>query len=167
MDSMRILISRDAILRRHGEQLWGPYPYALHLQNVTRLATSLDPGEDMELLALCHDLLEDTSTSPEELQKSIRQDVILLSRNYSQGDLTYLDYVRLIANSKRRPAQVVKLCDAIVNLALCNHLGDEGRAARYERSICILFTPVFSRPLDKQVVRDLMALVSLPPLTEG
>lgn len=141
-------MNKEEILRFHGEQLWGEYPYRVHLENVAFIATAHFKNTDrVRRIAWSHDLLEDTSALPEHVDSDIRDSVKLLSRNYSQGSMTYHEYIRFIAESGDEDAIVGKLSDALVNYALSRRDGND-LIKRYKRSIPVLWLAVTGEPVD-------------------
>ena len=66
-----VLIAREIAARAHGTQMYGEYPYLYHLEQVEEivyLATlGNDPNRSGVVIALLHDILEDTDVTSEEL----------------------------------------------------------------------------------------------------
>ncbi|HIF9429473.1 TPA: phosphohydrolase [Photobacterium damselae] len=61
----RYMKARTLARARHKEQMYGDVPYFFHLEAVSRLATPF--GTDAMIIAQLHDVIEDTSTTVEEL----------------------------------------------------------------------------------------------------
>lgn len=139
------MINFNEIKIMHGNQMWGEHPYSVHLDNVVKISAIISNNNSRVIrIAEAHDLLEDTNADPNVLEQDIRQSVILLSRNYSQGNLSYIDYIRMIANSDDGDAIIVKLSDAIVNYSLSNK-ENSSIISRYKRSIPILYKGVYGK----------------------
>lgn len=137
------MINFDEIKKIHGDQMWGKHPYEVHLENVVKIASIISNNNSRVIkIAEAHDLLEDTNANPEILDDDIRASVILLSRNYSQGDLSYINYIRMIAESNNQEAIMVKLADAIVNYSL-SRSEENSIISRYKRSIPVLYKSVY------------------------
>lgn len=141
------MLNIDEILEKHGEQMWGEYPYSVHLENVAQIAEKVNSMYDykrldyntVKLAAYSHDLVEDTDTKDNELDERIRDSVILVSRNRSQDEnMPYQDYIVKIANSGDRLAILIKLADALVNYLL-SEKNDSSIIARYKKSVPVLF----------------------------
>lgn len=72
-------------------------------------------------VALMHDILEDTDTTPDELPEAIRDDVIILTRQDSE---TYFEYINRIKNSDSVRAVTVKIADLYDHLEQKDTLKD-------------------------------------------
>lgn len=140
------MLSIDEILEKHKDQKWGIYPYSVHLENVARFAEhfnnfygkkEFDPIV-VDLAAYSHDSVEDTDVVPEDLDERIRDAIVLVSRNISQGNLSYQEYIQMIADSGNRLAILIKLSDALVNYLL-SEKNDSSIIARYQKSVPVLF----------------------------
>lgn len=152
-------MNKEEIFRYHSGQRWGDHPYSLHLENVALVVTSFFKNSDRVVrIAYSHDLLEDTQALPEHVDDDIRESVMLLSRNYSQGDLTYQEYIKFLADSADAEAKAVKLADAIVNYALSKRDGSD-LIKRYKRSIPVLWIGVFGEEVDWHRVDDIASVV--------
>lgn len=136
----------NEIVKKHGDQKWGSYPYSVHLDNVAQFAEyfnnlygkkEFDPIV-VDLAAYSHDSVEDTDVVPEDLDERIREAVVLVSRNLSQGDSSYHEYIEMIANSDNRLAILIKLSDALVNYLLSEKL-ESSIISRYFKSVPVLF----------------------------
>lgn len=140
-------MDKELIFERHKEQKWGELPYRVHLENVALVASRIDPAPRIKKIAYAHDILEDTDTLPEELDDEIRASVILISRNYSQGEMNYHEYILWLARSNDNNAKKVKLADALVNYSLSKH-NNNPLMKRYEKSIPVLWWGVFNKEID-------------------
>jgi (p)ppGpp synthase/HD superfamily hydrolase len=60
--------ARDFAATAHGEQKYGTAPYVVHLDEVARIVSSVDPHEDAAAVAYLHDVLEDTSVTAETVE---------------------------------------------------------------------------------------------------
>lgn len=153
-------MNKEEIFRLHAGQRWGEHPYSVHLENVVLVATLFFNSSDrVRRIAYAHDVLEDTSALPEHVDADIRDSVMLLSRNYSQGDLTYHEYIKLLADHSDRAAKAVKLADAIVNYALSKRDGSD-IIKRYKRSIPVLWRGFFGEEVNWDRVDSMSAVVS-------
>lgn len=153
---------QETIIAMHEDQQWGPYPYEVHLKLVSSLAYYLTESNRMLTLGLMHDLLEDTDLVPEDIPHEYRETLVLLARNYSQGERSYSEYIAMLRESDNQEAKVIKFCDSIVNLALCVHLGDEDRAKRYRQNVKCLWEAVFGDEHDEEVTTSLVESISFP-----
>lgn len=96
-------------LRKHGT------PYYLHPFAVCDMLKQKGYTKDYQVAALCHDLLEDTDTTIEELEKIIDLEIINAVRllTKEQGYIME-EYVKRISTNEL--ARAVKLADRIHNL---------------------------------------------------
>lgn len=61
-----IVIAREVVARYHSGQMYGDIPYLYHLEEVERIVAY--EGESARVLALLHDVLEDTKCTKETLK---------------------------------------------------------------------------------------------------
>nr|6YVC_A Chain A, Bifunctional (P)ppGpp synthetase/guanosine-3',5'-bis(Diphosphate) 3'-pyrophosphohydrolase [Pseudomonas aeruginosa]6YVC_B Chain B, Bifunctional (P)ppGpp synthetase/guanosine-3',5'-bis(Diphosphate) 3'-pyrophosphohydrolase [Pseudomonas aeruginosa]6YVC_C Chain C, Bifunctional (P)ppGpp synthetase/guanosine-3',5'-bis(Diphosphate) 3'-pyrophosphohydrolase [Pseudomonas aeruginosa]6YVC_D Chain D, Bifunctional (P)ppGpp synthetase/guanosine-3',5'-bis(Diphosphate) 3'-pyrophosphohydrolase [Pseudom len=120
-----------------------PLPYLVHLGMVANelLAADRDGaierlGETLQI-AVLHDTLEDTATSPEELRQQFGEFVCAgvqaLSKRVGDGPKRSLDdYLQALAEG---PAQyaLVKLCDRITNLQPPPQTWNQDKIANYHQ----------------------------------
>lgn len=133
------------IVELHGEQMWGPYPYRVHLENVAAVAALLDPSPSMRELALSHDLLEDTEVEETEVSPEFLPSLRLLARNHSQGKRTYHEYIAWLVTQGDLRVLQVKFSDGLVNWVLCKREGSS-LIRRYERSLPALWASMSPEP---------------------
>lgn len=108
-------------------------PYVFHVLKVQYLLKSSD--EELNCIALLHDILEDTDTTPEELyaagmSKRVVNGVLFMTK---EKGVSYADYLKKIATSK--DAILVKMSDIRHNMDLRRLKGvtekDLRRMAKY------------------------------------
>jgi hypothetical protein len=121
-----------------GQKNRGGEPYILH---VLRVALAVE-GEEARLVALLHDLLEDTGVTEGELRaqgysEAVVDAVLLLTRDPAEP---YLDYVERCAGHPL--AREVKLADLADNIAVRRRLPpspeDAERLRLYEAAVARL-----------------------------
>ena len=76
-----------------------------HAKRVAVLASEY--GNDYEMVALLHDILEDTDTTEDELPSEYKEDVITLTRKDTE---TYFEYIERVGKGSKR-AITIKLLD--------------------------------------------------------
>lgn len=123
--------AREFALRAHGGQKYGDQPYAVHLDDVARTVAELGFTSPVhQVVAYLHDVLEDTATSPSELERrfgrEVREAVEELTRRGDDPEY----YARMGAL-----ALAVKLADRLSNIRNLGHSGaaDPKRLARKYR----------------------------------
>lgn len=133
----------------HDGQSWGDHDYSYHLSAVMLINKWINGSENSHYLALMHDLLEDTEATEADIHDIIPSHASLLlpclrllSRNLSQGEMTYQEYINYVAENGHRDAVTVKLSDAIANYSLSRHNGST-LISRYSKSIPVLWRVVF------------------------
>ncbi len=67
--------AREYAIRHHGEQMFGEQPYYYHLDMVHAIVVKFELGEEYEIAAYLHDLLEDTPITKEELSKEFGNEI--------------------------------------------------------------------------------------------
>ena len=76
-----------------------------HAKRVAKLASLY--GEDYKMVALLHDILEDTNTTEDEIPDIYREDIIALTRKATE---TYFEYIERVSEGSKR-AIIIKLLD--------------------------------------------------------
>ena len=116
--------ARDFAIKAHGEQRYGVHPYSVHLEAVADIAK--DYGEEAEVIAYLHDVVEDTSIDLEKIRiqfgKSIAEAVSILtdepgSNRKERKSKTYEKMSNV--SGKSEIALVVKAADRLANLRAC------------------------------------------------
>lgn len=101
----------------------GGNPYFQHCERVAIASSKLPLEEDKSIkvyyIGMLHDILEDTTTTIEELKEvnGVTEDIIdtikILTRNYYKQE-TYFEYIDRV--SKNELARIVKKCDLRDNM---------------------------------------------------
>lgn len=135
----RLLLAKNFARSRHEGQRYGEFPYYVHLDDVEKLVAPF--GIDAMIIAQLHDVLEDTTTSFEELVTDFGP-VIATSVAYLtdpvEGDRAskkkqlYQRFEALDENDKSaRLALIVKACDRLANVK-ASRLFHPGKYALYQ-----------------------------------
>lgn len=110
--------AREYAIRHHGEQMFGEQPYYYHLDMVHAIVVKFELGEEYEIAAYLHDLLEDTPITKEELSKEFGNEIADMvfcvsgfgsNRQEKQKDI----HIKLQTNVK---SVNLKMCDRLANL---------------------------------------------------
>lgn len=122
----RLTIAHDFVIERHGNEKrkFTSIPYIEHLEETAQLlweATDGKASDDEYIAALFHDLLENTSTTPEEIGQigggKVMSIVMEVTNNNEQivteGKSIYLSKKM---NSMSNSAFLLKLCDRLSNV---------------------------------------------------
>ncbi|WP_394209703.1 phosphohydrolase [Enterovibrio calviensis] len=123
----RLLLARTFARARHEGQRYGEFPYSVHLDDVERLAQPF--GINAMIIAQLHDILEDTTTSVDELVVEFGG-MIGLSVSYvtdpmggdrkSKKHQLHQRLIQLDESSEAaRLALIVKSCDRLANVKAC------------------------------------------------
>jgi len=134
----------------HGKQKYCGAPYVTHLfQTVQVLKSEAIERDDYIIAAYCHDLLEDTEITENELEKSLmeigflEEDVkraIQIVSNLTVFPKKYGEQLHIFSKQRYRMAishdkdsMIIKLCDRVVNLqsSIANH--STGHIKKYLR----------------------------------
>jgi guanosine-3',5'-bis(diphosphate) 3'-pyrophosphohydrolase len=110
----------------HGDQKYGDTPYVSHLIAVRAVLSDFGFGGDLGVAAWLHDLLEDTSTTPSQLELSFGSSVTKLvqcvtGEGKNRKERVECTYGRIEQNPQ---AVVLKLADRIANVEACARLAD-------------------------------------------
>ena len=60
-------------------------PYIIHPMEVLQILCEMDAGEDLKIAGLLHDTLEDTETTPEQIEKQFGKRVLELVQSNSEN----------------------------------------------------------------------------------
>lgn len=168
-----MITNTNELIERHRGQMWGDYPYFVHLDNVAEIAVEtlihycdyFADVDTVKLAAYAHDAVEDTDLDPAELPESIRDSVVLVSRNLSQGNLTYNQYIQKIADSGDSLAILIKFSDGLTNYLLSENTLSPMRD-RYMKSVPVLWAALCPDEdewsFHDEVIGDLQDMFKLP-----
>lgn len=144
-------------VERHSDQQWGEYPYVEHLTRVAKIACGIKNTKKVHMLAMLHDVVEDTDTALDEIPFEVREDVAMLSRGVAGVGKTYREYVENIAVNGSEDAVIVKFADSVANYGLCVETGELERGERYKKNIELLYPKVFHVEVQWGLVDDLIS----------
>ena len=150
MTMIKLQLANSLAQYFHSGQKYGNYDYfEYHLRGVVELLSEviLSPvKEDMIVIALLHDILEDTSCTYETLRgifgDSIANSVSILTKMDGDPIEQYLFGV-----CSNPTARMVKFADSLFNYRECAKCGDLKRAEKYKHNLEVLH--------DKQVMVSL------------
>lgn len=135
----------DLVRTKHRGQSYGKHDYYYHLECVRNKVDDICPEHlnhefrHLDAIALCHDLLEDTNTTYDELVycigKSNAEAVKLLSKNYCVP-YSYEKYINLIKTNEL--ALIVKKADTLCNLEESVKINDIKRIKKYTKQLVML-----------------------------
>ncbi len=135
----RYLRARTLARSRHVGQLYGDRPYSFHLDSVAELATPF--GSDAMIVAQLHDLLEDTTTSVDEIAAdfgfTIADAVMYLTdsnaktRQVRKAETNARLKSLNTYEESARLALIVKACDRLANVRSSKTLSPS-RLVRYK-----------------------------------
>ena len=150
MTMIKLQLANSLAQYFHSGQKYGEYDYyEYHLRGVVDLLSevSLSPVEDDTIIvALLHDILEDTSCTYETIRgifgDAVVDSVSILTKVDGEPIEQYLFGV-----CSNPTARVVKFADSLFNYKECVKCGDLKRAEKYKRNLEVLH--------DKQVMVSL------------
>ena len=119
--------------RLHAGQKYGDHDYfSYHIQGVANSLAFLGFSVEHQIVAILHDILEDTSCTISDLEHSfddcIVQAVVCLTKHY-YGKETYHEYIKRC--SKNPIASMVKFHDMSFNMLNCVKEGRVGKQNIY------------------------------------
>jgi (p)ppGpp synthase/HD superfamily hydrolase len=110
--------ARNYAIQHHGDQMFGEQPYYYHLDMVHAIVIQFGLGEEYEIAAYLHDLLEDTELSKEQLSKDFGKDIAEMvfcvsgfGQNRQEKQKNIHD--KMLTNIK---SVNLKMCDRLANL---------------------------------------------------
>lgn len=118
--------------RFHAGQMYGNAPYVSHLKAVASSVSASFPDERLEVIAILHDILEDTDCPAAVLAALFEDNVVDAVHALTKGkEEARSDY---IARVKANPlAWPVKRHDALCNLTESLRRGDQKRVRKYSQ----------------------------------
>ena len=138
---IKLQLANNLARHFHSGKKYGKYDYfEYHLKGVVELLSEvsiLPVSEDMIVVALLHDILEDTSCTYETLENIFGFDVAdavsILTKIEGEPIEQYLFGV-----CGNHTARIVKFADSLFNYRECVKCGDIKRAEKYKRNLEVL-----------------------------
>ena len=142
MDGLDVIKARGFAIEKHGEQMYGSYPYIYHLDMVNSVAEMCGLSVEHRVLAYLHDTIEDDVSTYKEISEFFGSDmgqyVSRISRDKDNETYTvYIERIKYYGGLVRE----LKICDLLCNLEECNKnpVGKNiGRSIRYTRALVLL-----------------------------
>jgi (p)ppGpp synthase/HD superfamily hydrolase len=115
---MKHLEALSFVIKKHGNQKYGDFPYAFHLRQVLDKVFELygdeENIEELMVVAALHDVLEDTNTTQMEIINLFGSNVTKSLFNITHHpNISYEEY--LLNVSMDDVAKKVKVCDLLCN----------------------------------------------------
>ena len=157
--------ARAFAIAAHGDQAYGPHPYAYHLDAV---AAILEPyGPVAQVVGYLHDTIEDTAVTREEVEARfgahVADCVAILTdepgpNRKARKRLTYAKMARVDAS--RALALIAKAADRLANVRACTASGSDGMLAMYRDEHAAFRPAVFRDGLCDPLWDELDALLA-------
>jgi len=116
--------ARAFAIKAHGDQMYGEFPYHVHLDEVAKIASNF--GEKAEVVAFLHDVIEDTPVTEDEIDANfgslVARCVSILSDE--PGDTRKIrkaaTYKKMaMVKGDEELALLVKAADRLANMRSC------------------------------------------------
>lgn len=139
--------AHEGVIRSSGE------PYIQHPLETTAILLELKPDEDSIVVALLHDVLEDTDATEDEIEKEFGARVIPLLKGLEKlGKINYQGLERQVENLRKMflamakdiRVILIKLCDRLHNMRTLNYLKEEKQKRIAEETLSI-YAPIAGR----------------------
>ena len=153
MDDGNILLAKQLSRHFHKGQKYGEHDYFdYHILGVLKTLYRVSkehPTEEMVIIALLHDVLEDTECSEETIENTFGENIlksvaILTKTKFLSPD----DYIERIIRHKT--PRLVKYADSLFNYNECIKDGNHKRAKKYKYNLDVLY----SEELVKELVKN-------------
>jgi len=110
--------ARTYAIKHHGEQMFGEQPYYYHLDMVHSIVVQFGLGEEYEIAAYLHDLLEDTELTKKELSQEFGEEIAEMVFCVSGFGENRQEKQKDIHNKMKNNIKSVnlKMCDRLANL---------------------------------------------------
>jgi (p)ppGpp synthase/HD superfamily hydrolase len=113
MDKIKIAI--EMATKYHGQQKYGDEPYINHLKRVYKSVKDAGYGEDYQIVALLHDIIEDTNVGYDQIERlfgvKIASAIACLTHDTKESYHEYLVYEVM----HNEISMVVKFFDVLDN----------------------------------------------------
>lgn len=139
--------AHEGTLRSSGE------PYIQHPLEVAKTLLDLRPDEDSLMVALLHDVLEDTECTADDIRKNFGEELIPLLKGmeklgtvYYRGEERQIENLRkmFLAMSNDIRVILVKLADRLHNMRTLQYLPEEKRK-RIAKETLTIYSPIAAR----------------------
>jgi GTP pyrophosphokinase len=120
-----------AVHAHNGQQRSSGQPYVVHVIEVAKILVSMRADTATIIAGILHDTLEDTETTPEELEKLFGPEIVFLVQGVTKlGHLKYKGVERhveslrkfFIASSEDIRVVMIKLADRLHNMQTLQHI---------------------------------------------
>ncbi len=152
---------RDLVVRAYefakkaheGHTRYSGEPYVTHLVAVSRMLAEIGMGIQTVVAGLLHDIIEDTSVTPEELQNEFGDEVLFLVQGVTKlGSVRYYGSDRhneslrklFVATSQDVRVLIIKLIDRLHNMQTLHFVPKE-KQLRIARETLEIYVPVTHR----------------------
>lgn len=154
--SSEINKAREFALKAHKDQKYGALPYSVHLDAVASIVRSF--GERAQIIALLHDVIEDTAASVEEIEELfgsfIAQCVQILTDEPGENRAirksgTYQKMAKV--EGELALALVVKAADRLANMRASFKGADQRRLSMYRSEYAVFRRSVYRENLCEDI----------------
>jgi (p)ppGpp synthase/HD superfamily hydrolase len=140
--------ARKFAIERHGDQKYGEHPYFMHLDEVAKIAKNY--GENAEIVAYLHDVVEDTKTDIKEIEDEfghfVANCVSILTdesgRNRKERKMKTYSKMSKVSGDLEL-ALIVKAADRLANLKACIRTNNENRLLMYKSESLVFKQSVY------------------------
>jgi len=159
--------ARDFAIKAHKNQKYGALPYSVHLDAVASIVKPF--GERAQIIALLHDVVEDTATSFAEIEglfgPFIAQCVQILTDEPGESreirkSATYQKMAKV--EGELTLALVVKAADRLANMRASFKGADQRRLSMYHSEYAVFRSSVYRENLCEDIWVQLDKLTGLP-----
>jgi len=113
----------------HDGQMYGEHTYFTHLRDVVKLVKQRGGGEDLQIIAYLHDIIEDTACTLKFLrEQGFSDNVVDAVSAITKWEDTF-DYLSVVKSNTL--ALEVKKCDTFCNLTQSIQDGNDRRITKY------------------------------------
>lgn len=143
--NLTLLQAYKFAVKAHEGQLYGNHPYFFHLLDTFIIAQKFNLSKEVQTACFLHDVLEDTSTHPDEILEEFGPRVLYLVKsvtneegsNRKERNLKTYQKIKLDEESIQ-----LKLCDRIANVS-----GDGSKNEMYKKEHPIFVQELYCESL--------------------
>lgn len=155
--------AREFAIEAHGDQMYGEFPYSVHLDEVANIAKAY--GDVAETVAYLHDVIEDTSVSAKEIESAFGSRVSRCVQVLSDepGDTRTIrksaTYKKMAAvQGDECVALLVKAADRLANMRACLRNDNRRLLKMYRSEYTVFRRSAYRAELCEEIWSELEAL---------
>lgn len=127
--------AKEYAKKKHGEtkKLYNGKPFFVHPELVAKIIFLMTDDDNLIAAAYCHDLIEDTDVTYEQLKEELNEDIANLVQEVTENEH------KNFPNLKTDRGLMLKCADQLANVSNAKDNKDEGKRARLFKKYSYMF----------------------------